>query len=94
MSFTLVVNPDVLGLVEPVLDEKLSAIVEAIASDARGYAAVDTGYMRDHIVTEKSGPRTYSVISQASYSIYQEFGTYKMPAHPFMRPALYKNRAI
>jgi HK97 gp10 family phage protein len=59
-----------------------------VAKRAREYAAVDTGYMRDHTVAHKTGDTTAEVISTAPYAAYQEFGTYKMAAQPFIRPAI------
>lgn len=63
-------------------------MAQYVAKKARDYAAVDTGYMRDHTVAEKTGEKTAQVVSTAPYAAYQEFGTYKMQAHPFIRPAL------
>lgn len=53
-----------------------------IIAYARGYARVDTGYMRDHIVETPAG-----IESMAHYSADNEFGTRYMSAQPFMRPA-------
>lgn len=58
------------------------ALAARIVSYARGYARVDTGYMRDHIVETPTG-----VESMAHYSAENEFGTRYMSAQPFMRPA-------
>lgn len=63
-------------------------LAQYVAKKAREYAAVDTGYMRDHTVAKKTGEGTAQVISTAPYAEFQEFGTYKMRAHPFIRPAL------
>src|SRR3990167_3639763 len=49
-------------------------------------APVDTGNLRNSINTQGAGVN-WIVHSPAEYSIYQEFGTYKMPAHPFCVPA-------
>jgi HK97 gp10 family phage protein len=59
-----------------------------VAKRAREYAAVDTGYMRGHTVAKKTGPNTAQVNSTAPYAEFQEFGTRKMAAQPFLRPAL------
>lgn len=55
---------------------------------AKQKAHVDTGNMRGLIAKERPSPAEVDVVSPAEYSIYQEMGTYKMAAHPFMRPAL------
>ncbi|MBU7455844.1 HK97-gp10 family putative phage morphogenesis protein [Leuconostoc fallax] len=51
-------------------------------------APVDTGYLKQHVQAKKSGNLSADVVSMAEYSIYQEFGTRKMAAHPYMRPAM------
>lgn len=57
-----------------------------IEAQAKSRAAVDTGNMRNSI--NANGRDTdYRVDSPADYSIYQEFGTRNMAAHPFLIPA-------
>lgn len=53
----------------------------------------DTGTLRRGIETEIGGPNLVTVSSYAPYSAALEFGTSKMQARPFMRPATEKNRA-
>lgn len=48
----------------------------------------DTGYLEQHIVSSSDGPLSAKVVAEAEYSVYQEFGTRKMPAYPFMTPAM------
>ena len=55
---------------------------------AKENAPEDTGYLKQHITAEKTGELSADVTSLAEYSIYNEFGTRKMAAHPYMRPAL------
>lgn len=55
---------------------------------AKARAPVDTGYLRSAITGRMVGKTEGEVVSNADYSIYQEFGTYKMSAQPFMVPAL------
>lgn len=55
---------------------------------AKASAPEDTGYLKQHITAEKTGELTADVTSLAEYSIYNEFGTRKMAAHPYMRPAM------
>lgn len=56
---------------------------------ATGYAPVDTGNLRASIgyKTDESDNTMY-VGTNVEYAPYQEFGTYKMAAHPYLRPAL------
>ncbi len=54
---------------------------------AKAYAPVDTGFLKNNIVTRYEG-MSGIVHSQASYSGFQEFSTRYMTGTPFMRPAL------
>jgi HK97 gp10 family phage protein len=58
-----------------------------IEAHAKANAPVDTGNLRNSINTTGSG-LAYEVTSPAVYSVYQEYGTRKMAAHPFMTPAV------
>jgi len=55
----------------------------------RGYAPVRTGWLRDHIYAEFPGGNVLARVGthDTPYDIYQEFGTYKMAAHPYVWPA-------
>lgn len=55
---------------------------------AKYYAPYDTGYLEQNIMAEPQGNLAYTVTSKAEYSVYQEWGTRKMPPHPFMIPAM------
>jgi len=62
-----------------------------IQTRAMQHAAVDTGAMRAaiHSIFDTAVPMTFAqVVAPVAYSPYQEFGTFKMAAHPFMRLAL------
>ncbi len=49
--------------------------------------AMDTGLLANSISTTAEGSLRYVVSASAHYAIYLEYGTYKMAARPFMRPA-------
>lgn len=53
----------------------------------------DTGVLSGNIETVQKGPLLVEVSSNAPYSTPLEFGTSKMAARPFMRPARDKKRA-
>lgn len=53
----------------------------------------DTRQLDSNIETIKKGELAVDVISQAPYSKALEFGTDKMAARPFMRPATQKRKA-
>ena len=59
-----------------------------VLTRAKQKAPYDTGNLRGLIAKERPSPAEVDVVSPAEYSIYQEMGTYKMAAHPYMRPAL------
>jgi HK97 gp10 family phage protein len=54
------------------------------------YVAVDTGKLRSENDYKVDGKKVI-LINECDYAGYQEFGTYKMKAHPFMRPAVYNH---
>ncbi len=65
-----------------------------IESDAKQNAPVDTGALKASIFTAiENGGATAKVGPTVSYGIFQELGTYKMAAHPYLIPALEKVRA-
>lgn len=57
-------------------------------------APADTGYLKQHIVSSSDGPLSAKVVAEAEYSVYQEFGTRKMSAQPFMTPAVKQESPI
>jgi HK97 gp10 family phage protein len=65
--------------------------VQKAASDveahAKGRAPVDTGNLKSSIEATSTGALSAQVNAGAEYGIYQEYGTYKMSAQPFMVPA-------
>lgn len=56
-------------------------------AEAKKAAPVDTGRLRSSIQYEQQGDMACSVGTDVSYAIYQEYGTYKMAAQPFLFPA-------
>ena len=83
---------DLRGLQELIDKEPQRAerILRQVAFRAEGYmkelAAVDTGAMKNSIDTEMIDSYTAHIGPHVEYAIYQEFGTYKMAAHPFVIP--------
>lgn len=61
--------------------------VEALA---KTFAPVDTGALRNSINSEQKTPILWRVQDGVKYGIYQELGTYKMAAQPFLIPAVEK----
>jgi len=75
----------------PEVDLAMRAGAEQIAWDARRLAPVRTGLLRSRIIVRAAGAARYHVASLARYSLFVEFGTWKMKARPFLRPAYYAN---
>jgi HK97 gp10 family phage protein len=64
-----------------------------ILREAKRLAPVDTGFMRDsgyvrEASPDEAPPPAVSVVFVAPYSSFQEFGTSRMAAQPFLRPAI------
>ena len=73
-------------------EKKQEAIVREIALaieyEAKRLCPVDTGRLRASITTEKIDTATYGVGTNVEYAPYVEFGTRKMAAQPYLRPAV------
>lgn len=59
----------------------------ALQGRAMTLAPVDTGALKNSIHTEPKGALTQWVADGVEYGIFQEYGTSRMAAHPFMTPA-------
>lgn len=74
------------------LEAKADAIVTKAAMDveagAKTRAPVDTGTLRASIQATRVGVAHWRVVVGADYGLYVEYGTYRMAARPFLRPAL------
>jgi HK97 gp10 family phage protein len=73
-------------------------LAEDIATDIRRLAPVLSGALRKSVRVDTGGPggATRIWIGDAAagvdYALYQEYGTSKMAAQPFIRPAVYLKR--
>jgi len=70
----------------------MKTAISRASEKAQKLAPVDTGYLRRNIqpkpVEESHGVVVGQYVAQADYSSYNEYGTYKMAAHPFMAPSV------
>jgi len=77
-------------------EAKMKRIVLQIERDAKSIAPVDTGNLRasieSRVIRNNDGKITGVVGSNVKYAPFQEFGTSKMGAQPYLRPAVEKNR--
>lgn len=63
------------------------AAAERIADFARDLVPVDTGFLQSSIKAVHLSKYS-QVVANAKYAGYVEFGTYRMAAQPYMRPAV------
>ena len=74
---------------QPITMDEQRAVAYDIAVEAERLAPVRTGELKSQI-TVIEGVNQTEIVSQANYSLFVEFGTIKMAARPFMRPAYHK----
>lgn len=75
-----------------ILPTALKAGALIIQNSAKFKAPYRTGTLRRSIHTEMRSNTQAVVGTDVEYAVYQEFGTSKMKAHPYLRPALDENR--
>lgn len=82
--------------IDGIATEKVEKLTGDVARDARRYVPVLTGDLRETIEPVMVGDagRVYTGADGIEYWADQEYGTSKMEAQPFMRPALYQPRAL
>ena len=94
---------DVIAEIEVPLDDVCRKGAEMIARDARAKVPVDTGTLKRQIDVKESKFKAggWIVVAQGSdnyskfYASFIEFGankTRKIPAQPYLRPAIKRNR--
>ena len=91
MSVRIKVDSKIPQLTESVRRKAQAAIAKTasdIEAQAKARAPVDTGLLKNSINERGEGDLRHIVESPVHYSIYQEFGTRKMAAQPYMVPAV------
>lgn len=77
-----------------VLDRLHNAVEKAalgVEREAKILAPIDTSRLQRSITAEEStNPLEYTVGTNVEYAGFQEFGTRKMAAHPYLQPAAEK----
>lgn len=79
-------------LTDQKLGDALQTLANEIVAEAQSTVAVDTGALRDSLTSEVSGELEIEVHDGVEYGQWVEFGTQKMPARPFLTPAVEKAR--
>lgn len=73
-----------------IIKEALKAAAEPVRAEASRLAPVATGKLSEHIIIKPGKQNTVLVgpDSDAFYGLFQELGTSRHAAQPFLRPAL------
>lgn len=94
---TMRLDTSVLDAMTADMPAKATKIVRETALSVQGLAVVNapflTGFLRGTIAAIDKGNITFWVEDATEYGIFQELGTRKMPAHPFMVPAVENERS-
>ena len=81
------------GKAVPVAPRSGNGLSATHQASAPGEApASDTGRLASSITFDQAGPLTATVGSNLAYSVYLEFGTRKIAARPYFRPAVERMR--
>ena len=93
-TFTIVYNhfPRITAALRPAVGAIVQETLFAIETTAKIKVPVDTGALRASIQSEMTGDTEGMVATDIEYSVYQEYGTSKMAATPYMTPAAENER--
>lgn len=96
MSLTVTLDIRVLSRVAELthqrLGEALQTLGEEIVADAQAVVPVKTGFLRDSISAQAVSDLEVDIEAAAPYSAAVEYGTQRMPARPYLTPAVEKAR--
>lgn len=68
--------------------------VDAMKDEAQQIVPVRTGHLRDSIFTKEMGAMSFIIGADAEYAGFVEYGTSRMMARPFLRPAMQMYESI
>ena len=71
------------------VDEALNQAAQLCVAEAKRFAPVRTGRLRDSIRILEKGEGYVTVGSDVEYAPHVEFGTYRMAPRSFLRPAIW-----
>ena len=75
----------------PELQKALEQGTMVVLATAKELAPVDTSLLRTSIHRIKMSDNEYVIEDGVDYGVYQEYGTSKMQAQPFFRPAVMRH---
>lgn len=81
------------GEIDPRAAQVIRKAIMDIEGDAKTLAPVDTGNLKNSGYSQMKNEALGEVGFTAEYAIYQEFGTRKMRAQPYLIPSLERHRA-
>lgn len=79
--------PAIAAMLRPRAEAVISKAAHDIEAAAKSQAPVDTGALRNSIQAHPEAALAWVVAVGVEYGIYQEFGTRKMAAQPYLIPA-------
>ncbi len=80
------------GAARDALGQGLIEAAESLRREAASAAPRRTGKLRDSIAVVSDGLAGLAVAARAPYARFVEFGTRRIPAQPFLAPALFRLR--
>jgi HK97 gp10 family phage protein len=84
--------PEIIAKLPEAVNQVLSKVALDIVAEAETRSRVRTGAMRAGWQAEQESQLSWRVYNSVGYTIYNEFGTYKMPAAPMLTPAVEHQR--
>lgn len=97
MRVRIRVNDTGAAQLQDAADRHAGRLAEDMADDMRRMVPVLSGLLRSTIRVEHGSPVTRIWVGDTAagvdYHLYQEFGTSRMAAQPFIRPAVYRRRS-
>lgn len=95
-QFTVEILYNHIGDISEKVAKRASEAVRKAASDIEAHAKmvvpVDTGTLKNSIQAQSTGELSAEVAPHTDYAVYVEYGTSRMRARPYMRPAAEKVR--
>jgi len=93
-TVTIVYNhfPRITAAIRPAVRVIVQETLADIEIGAKMRVPVDTGALMGSIQPEMTGETSGAVYTEIEYSVYQEYGTSRMAATPYMTPAAENER--